>query len=625
MSPGLTVTLDAPNTGTTGTPVCVDVVDLGHRTVAAGIVTMGRPRPIALRPGTYAVHALLPSGHRIGGEFVPVGHEPAGRREYSLSLADLAPHAWLTETVLLVPQHTAHFGRLADPRYADTWVRLWTRGPSGWRTVPFGEPAIDVAPDAIRMVLDVPAPGPALLQIGNPHTPWQLLRLPPGPRVSVTVRPARPDPPRLVCAVLGADRDPTAHALLGYLAIGAARQAQAVAQEIANPRTGMQAIALGYHLLRVRHAPDSWPPAVLGRSAGTPDGAIIAARHLLERMRTGKQARSAEAVRAAFTTAAAQGLPMCTEGLRILVEGLRSADLADALGVAARYLVAADTTAPLLAFHGSTPDAPGSPTPDGIPDDAFVVSSPSAIEPAGTRQAGGPVDRTSRASTPAWIDDFVRRTYPVAAAKAVMICLDRQQAEDLLTGAYLMAAREMDPTTETRPDAWLHRRLARNGLPTRRWPGIRVKKGLRFGTPPETTRARTADALSALGAMAGLTRRQRAVIELNCLQGMTPGAIAAESGLSQGAIAAELKRARRSLHRPLVAAMPAARVRRLGEDLVAQPADESRDVLYDLLRVWLHRTQAWLRASYENDGVGRDRVANRVAAEQGSPDSQAPR
>ncbi|MGW9213002.1 hypothetical protein ACWGR4_39315 [Embleya sp. NPDC055664] len=74
-----------------------------------------------------------------------------------------------------------------------------------------------------------------------------------------------------------------------------------------------------------------------------------------------------------------------------------------------------------------------------------------------------------------------------------------------------------------------------------------------------------------------------------------------------------------------LAAVTAARVRRLGEDLVAQPADESRDVLYDLLRVWLHRTQAWLRASYENDGVGRDRVANRVAAEQGSPDSQAPR
>ncbi|WP_439673456.1 sigma-70 family RNA polymerase sigma factor [Embleya sp. MST-111070] len=625
MPPGLTVTLDAPDTATTGTPVCVDVVDLGHRTVAAGIVTMGRPCPIALPPGTYAVHALLPSGLRIGGEFVRVGHERAGRCEYSLSLVDLAPHAWLTETALLVPQHTAHFGRVGDPSYVDTWMRLWTCGPSGWRTVPFEQPAIDVAPDGIRVVLDMPAPGSALVQIGNPHTPWQLLRLPPGPRVSVTVRPSRPDPPRLVCAVLGADRDPAAHALLGYLAIGAARQAQAVAQEIADPRTGMQAIALGYHLLRIRRPPDSWPPAVLAMSAGTPDGAIIAARCLLERMRADNEARSVEAVRAAFTTAAAQGLPACTEGLRILVEGLRSADLANALGVAARYLAAADTTAPLLAFHGGAPDAPGSPTPDGIPGDAFIVSSPSAIGSAGTRRADGPVDRTSPASTPAWIDDFVRRTYPVAAAKAVMICLDRQQAEDLLTRTYLMAAREMDPAMRTRPDDWLHRRLARNGLPPRRWPAIRAKKGLRFNAPPEANAARTADALSALGAMAALSQRQRAVIELNCLQGMTTGAIAAESGVSQGVIAAELKRARRSLHRPLVAAMPAARVRRLGEDLVAQPADENRDVLYDLLRAWLHRTQAWLRASYDNDDAGRGRVAHRVAAERGSPDPQVPR
>ncbi|MYS82826.1 hypothetical protein [Embleya scabrispora] len=622
MTTGLTVTLDPPDAGTTGTPVCFDVVDLDHRTVATGLLTVGRPCPIALAPGTYAVHALLPSGCRIGGEFVRVARGRTKQPRYPLSLADLAPHPWLAETALLIPQHTAHFGSFADPRYTDVWMRQWIHGSGGWRTAPFAVHAIDEAPDGIRLVLDGPAPEPAVLQVGSRDTPWQLLRLPAGPRTSVTVRPSRPHPPRLVCTVLGAEPDPAAHALLGYLAIGAARQAQAVAEDIADPLTGMQAIALGYHLLRTRRAPDSWPPAVLEKSAGTPDGAIIAARHLLERMRTGAEAGSAEAIRAAFTAAAAQGMPLCTEGLRILVECLRSAKLEDALGVAGRYLAAADTTAPLLAFHGSAPDAPGRPAPDGIPDDAVTVSS---LKRPRRPDPGRSADETPGTTEPAWLDDFVRRTYPVAAAKAVMICLDRQQAEDLVRQAYLMAAREMDPTTEALPDAWLHRRLARNGWRARTRPALRPRAGLRFVPPSDASAAQTTDALRALAAMAALSRRQRVVIELNCLQRMAVPMIAAEVDAGRRGVSAELDKARRSLGRPLLAGTRRGGVRRLGEDLVAQPAGEGRDVLNDLLRAWLNRTQAWLRASYENDDEGRRRVASRVAAELASLNPEAPR
>ncbi|MFF7250101.1 RNA polymerase sigma factor [Embleya sp. NPDC008237] len=623
MTTGLIVTLEPPDHGTTGTPICVDVVDLGHRTVAHALLVVGHPCRIELEPGAYAVHALLPSGCRIGGEFARVAPGAAGWREYVLSLADLAPHPWLARTALLVPQHTMRFGSLEDPRYAAVWLRLWIRGTHGWRPAPFAEPAIDEAPEGIRLVLDGPVPGPALIQVGSPHTPWELLRLPPGPQPSVTVRPSWPDPPRLVSAVLGTD--PAAHALLGYLATGASRQAETIAEYIGEPRTGTQAIALGYQLLRTRRTPHSWPPAVLERFAGTPDGAIIAARHLLERMRTGAQARSAEAVRAAFTAAAAMGPPMCTEGLRILVEGLRSAGVEG--GVATRYLAAADTTAPLLAFHGSGPDTPGSPTPDVMPDDAVTVAS-LQLERARARArpaAGtGPVERAPWAPETAWMDDFVRRTYPTAAAKAVMMCVDRRQAEDLLCRAYLTAAREMDPTTEARPDAWLHRRLGRNGWQIPKRSLFRTRTDLRFVPPHDATASQTSEALRALAAMAVLSRRQRVTIELNCLQRLPVPTIAGEVGTGTRTVAAQLDKARRALRQPLLAGTDGGN-RRLGENLVARPADGDADVLYDLLRAWLYRTQAWLRRSFENDDEGCRRLANRVAAELRFPDAEAPR
>ncbi|WP_327286851.1 sigma factor-like helix-turn-helix DNA-binding protein [Streptomyces sp. NBC_01198] len=609
---GLTVLLDAQDAWAVGTPVCADVLDDRQRLVTSRLVTAGRPCPIALPPGDYAVHAVLPSGLTLGGGYTRVTDDPGHWRECRLTLEGSAPQPWLEATVLLLPAHTSAFGRLDDPRYEDVWLRLWARQPGGWRTSP-PRMSVGSSPEGARVIVEDLPPVPCALQFGSSRAPWQLLHLPRGRTAAATLRPAAPGPVRLVAGVLGTDAsaDPVARALLGYLATGAARQAAMVADLIDPPRTWSQAAALGYHLVRTRRDPAAWPPEVLDRTADTPDGAVLAAWHRLERMRTGAESPSAVAARAAFVAAAQRDLPVCTDGLRILVEGMRltrlaepdpgvavpakAADpaLAGALARCARYLAAADTTAPLLSYEGAAPDLPGPARPAPRPQDAVALD----LAPAGAL------------ADP--FDELFTRTFARGLAKAVMTTADLRQAEALVTEVYARGGRRPAASAETGfyraldKAAWQTGRRWRSGGPT----------DLRFTPPRDATAAETGAALRTLDAVTRLPRGQRVVTEMAFVQGLAEDEIARELAVPRGVATAYLRRARRTLRKLLGgpvtdAAGPAAAADRHLQGTAASTRIDRRALLDPLLRERLRQSQDWLTRCFAHD----DRTRRRLGA-----------
>ncbi|MEU1942607.1 sigma-70 family RNA polymerase sigma factor [Streptomyces sp. NPDC020125] len=149
-------------------------------------------------------------------------------------------------------------------------------------------------------------------------------------------------------------------------------------------------------------------------------------------------------------------------------------------------------------------------------------------------------------------DAFYARTYPWLAARAVMLSGNRQNAEDAVQEAYIEAMRRWPEVRAcASPEAWvtttMRRKLSKDG---RRW-WFRWKPVEMAGTtvPAATTATveETAEALAALRALGTLPPRQRQVVVMHSLEGMSYRAISAELGISVGSVGSNLNKARARL------------------------------------------------------------------------------
>ncbi|MEV8544399.1 CHAT domain-containing protein [Streptomyces sp. NPDC051572] len=351
-------------------PIPFEVFDLQHGVIAHGTVVAGTPARVHVQPGIHGVRAQTPSGQTLHGHQREGRDERPGDSFHVLNVADIAPRPWLQASSLLVPSRTTAFGRLDDPAGDGLWWAVWSLRDGRWQATDVPLAQGEQAAEGVRLVFTGLPPTPCVLQCGGPGVPSQMLRLPPEPRVAVDVRATTPEAPRLIASVLTPDAD--AHALLGYLATGATRQAEQVARVVASATpTWTRAAALGYHLIRTQTPPPDWPPSVLDITAGTPDGAVIAGWNILEQMRAGRIEPSAPDVLARFLDAV-PGMPVCTDGVHLLTEGLQllhgfsssaSAETESAASTAlktvAGYATAADLSAPLLTYRGAHPALPG--------------------------------------------------------------------------------------------------------------------------------------------------------------------------------------------------------------------------------------------------------------------------
>ncbi|WHX20198.1 sigma-70 family RNA polymerase sigma factor [Streptomyces malaysiensis subsp. malaysiensis] len=146
-------------------------------------------------------------------------------------------------------------------------------------------------------------------------------------------------------------------------------------------------------------------------------------------------------------------------------------------------------------------------------------------------------------------DAFYARTYPWLAARAVMLSGNRQNAEDAVQEAYIEAMRRWpEVRTYASPEAWvtttMRRKLSRDG---RRW-WFRWKP-VEMTVPAAATASveETAEALAALRALGTLPPRQRQVVVMHSLEGMSYQAISTELGISVGSVGSNLHKARARL------------------------------------------------------------------------------
>ncbi|MEU2211325.1 sigma-70 family RNA polymerase sigma factor [Streptomyces hygroscopicus] len=190
-------------------------------------------------------------------------------------------------------------------------------------------------------------------------------------------------------------------------------------------------------------------------------------------------------------------------------------------------------------------------------------------------------------------DAFYARTYPWLAARAVMLSGNRQNAEDAVQEAYIEAMRRWpEVRTCASPEAWvtttMRRKLSRDG---RRW-WFRWKP-VELTVPAATTATveETAEALAALRALGTLPPRQRQVVVMHSLEGMSYQAISAELGISVGSVGSNLHKARARLSLLLDVSPD---LSRSGERLLTRMAE-------DPLTVALHGAVEWLTDGFRDE------------------------
>jgi hypothetical protein len=266
---------------------------------------------------------------------------------------------------------------LEGDAYRSAWAKLWRREPEGeWSVVPFAPLDADHSQDGVRYDFGL-LEGAYLLQVGGAHVSWRHVAVPGLERVTVTIVPDRERQGELRVATLTGNDD--AESLLGYLRAGSIDHGELVLEKAEHLLYGKfkdptAAAIAGYYLLRMRRFERlrDWAPNLANHFAWLPDGAVIDAwQHIHTGREHGGDDHFAEA-RARLLLAVARGLPLYTEGLRLLVDGLSlfatdDREVRAALKTVSGYSDAVDWTAATVTFAGIDPTRPDPGARYGMP------------------------------------------------------------------------------------------------------------------------------------------------------------------------------------------------------------------------------------------------------------------
>lgn len=152
-------------------------------------------------------------------------------------------------------------------------------------------------------------------------------------------------------------------------------------------------------------------------------------------------------------------------------------------------------------------------------------------------------------------DAFFASSCAEMLAKALVLSGSQHDAEDAVQEAYAAAWSVWDRIRAyDNPGAWVYR-VVRQRLwkSAKRWRRVRPLDTAEFAEVRATDGdpERFAEAAATLEAMGKLPDRQRMVLAMHCLGQMEQQQIAEELGLSRGAVAASIFKARRKLEKAL--------------------------------------------------------------------------
>jgi RNA polymerase sigma factor (sigma-70 family) len=150
-------------------------------------------------------------------------------------------------------------------------------------------------------------------------------------------------------------------------------------------------------------------------------------------------------------------------------------------------------------------------------------------------------------------DTFFSGTCAEVLARALVLSGSRQDAEDAVQEAYAEAWRSWERISAyDNPGAWVYK-IVRQRLwkAAKRWRRVHPLSpaDLAEWRATDGDPERFAEAAVTLAAMAALPDRQRMVLTMHCLHQMEQQQIADELGLTRGAVAASIFKARRKLEK----------------------------------------------------------------------------
>ncbi len=197
----------------------------------------------------------------------------------------------------------------------------------------------------------------------------------------------------------------------------------------------------------------------------------------------------------------------------------------------------------------------------GVPARVSALVDSSAAQPSESERTfaeeAALLARVQRGDVSAF-DAIVRRYMRRAFAVAYRVLGHREDAEDLVQDAFLTALERIASFDLTRPfGPWFFRIVVNRGLNARKARSIRKTEAMPTDTleAPEPSPAghyeRTEIRERFQAALAGLSQRQRMIIELADVDGLSGVEISAMLGVSQGTVRWHLHMARHTLRKAL--------------------------------------------------------------------------
>jgi hypothetical protein len=377
-----------------------------------------QPVKASVEPGRYHIRITQPSGQSYSmltnvseDKFEPIylnktsSPSPHEWLSYQTGLGALGGGPWLAEKAAFarIAAEAAHLGvRGVEGPKEQLWCRLWNyQDGEAWKLGSLKGAIQDHAVDFSKLRL-ASASKPRYIQCGNANLSWQLVALPPGRDVDVVMTrtspvgaieeiartsPGRSKEPAAGLRVVVTSLDTAAESLLRSLNSPRSNTSQLLLEHLEkNGPLAEQllrskftypigAVVGGYVLLRAQeyHRLHDWPENLAKSFTWLPDGPVIYAWQRLG----DQERRNPTLAREQLLEAAKRGLPLFTEGVRLLQEGLeyfarfhkwqrgkrpyegsQDSEVDKAWRRVLTFAAASDPAAPHTTFRGEDPDTP---------------------------------------------------------------------------------------------------------------------------------------------------------------------------------------------------------------------------------------------------------------------------
>ncbi|WP_298540235.1 hypothetical protein [uncultured Aquimarina sp.] len=358
-------------------------------------MTHNNHKNLNVESGVYGVALTLASGKKME-KAVMVKSNLSGKVTFDLS--GLSPYE-TQEWAYLSKNLSTHVDKekdLVDNTYLGAWIRLWKKEDENWKVVkiPIQESS-SWNEEGVSYELNVER-DQQFLQVGGPKIPWKLIALPPNNNLMCLIRPNE-GPKSIVhplevtvtsdnwfaetiLTLLNQDSRSKAQDLYDSSGLKSSSAEELLYGKISNPTA---AAIGGYYLLKTGEIDrlHNWAENLANWMPWMSDGSIIWAWQLIKEGRNSGNMNIIE-IKSRFLEATKRGIPLYTEGLRLLWKGLKMLvdnDTADskieaALKVVEKYAEAADWTTTTTTFNGVAPQQPGKKSKRGTPHNKDFIA-----------------------------------------------------------------------------------------------------------------------------------------------------------------------------------------------------------------------------------------------------------